>query len=153
MTHTIITLREYDWTVVVFFHTTGRDCPMIIDALIDAGLADVVGASDILCAGRQDVGMTYTNYNTHTSVVIISETSSAAEFADTYFHELGHLVRHIGEYYGIDARSETEQYLAGAISKAMFPYAQEYLCDCCRYSSSSSPSTTKSGNALMSASI
>ena len=60
-------------------------------------------------------------------------TTSADEFANTYDHEKGHLVRHISQHLGLEPYGEQEQYIAGYVSQQMFSVAKSFLCEHCRH--------------------
>ena len=70
--------------------------------------------------------------NVNEKQLVIGETTSAAEFADSFDHEKGHLVKHICQAYDIDPYGEEAEYIAGNVAYQMFTVAKDYLCDCCR---------------------
>lgn len=80
--------------------------------------------------GKRNTGMTYSNNKK--TVMVIGVTDNAQQFANSYDHEKGHLLRHISQELGIEPWGEDEQYLSGEISQKMFPVAKRFLCDCCR---------------------
>lgn len=127
-------LEAYDWEVVMMFDAGSRHAVRVAEALEDIGAAEqsVRRAEEMISEGRRDIGMTYSNINRRQSVMVIGKTSSAAEFANTYYHEIGHLVRHIAEACEMDPRGEEEQYLAGAVCEKSFPLAEGFMCSCCR---------------------
>ena len=79
----------------------------------------------------------HSNFLAHNGVspllyVVIGLTTSADEFANTYDHEKGHLVRHISQNLGLEPYGEQEQYIAGYVSQQMFRVAKSFLCEHCR---------------------
>lgn len=82
--------------------------------------------------GEPNSGVTYTNTASRSSVVVIGLTTSADEFANTYDHEKGHLVRHISQHLWLEPYGEQEQYIAGYVSQQMFGVAKSFLCEHCR---------------------
>lgn len=64
------------------------------------------------------------------SIIIVSNTSSPAQFMNSYDHERYHLVTHILEEFNIDPYSEETAYLTGNIGQLMFPKAKRFLCKC-----------------------
>lgn len=64
--------------------------------------------------------------------MVISLTSSPAEFLNSWMHEMQHLCRHVAAAFGIDPYGEEAAYLAGDVGQKMFPVARRFLCDCCR---------------------
>lgn len=134
MTRQRFSLRSCDWLVTVFYEATANDAEDILCALVEAGCSDAYLANAIenIKGGGLNCGLTYTNVGNGMSVVVIGETTSADEFANTYAHEQGHLVRHISQAFGLEPHGETEQYIAGEINQQMFAVAKKYLCEHCR---------------------
>ena len=62
------------------------------------------------------------------SLIVIAKTSSPDEFMSSLAHEQKHLCSHIEQFYHIDSNSEEAAYLAGDVSKTMFPIAKKYMC-------------------------
>ena len=112
-----------DWKVTVFYEATHDDSDEIYKELTRVG---------ILNSGNMNNGFTFTNQKTKESVIVIGTTTTANEFANTYSHEKGHLVRHISQTLGIAPYGEEEQYIHGELSSKMFKVGKRFLCDCCR---------------------
>lgn len=131
-------IKRIAWRVIVLYDVDITNCEDIVFALTEAGCdyEKAVRAVDKLC-DKGNNGLTYSNEKSRQSVVVIGVASSADEFANTYDHEKGHLVRHISQALGISPHGETEQYIAGYISQQMFKVAKRFLCDCCREKSQS----------------
>lgn len=128
------TLTVTPWKVRVYYHPSWRDINDIIIYLYKQGcikndLDDIV---DFLHEGRLNTGVTFSNQTLRSSTLIISRTTDAAQFNDTYDHEKGHLAMHISQEDNIDPFSEEYQYLTGEIGRLMFPAAKHFLCDHCR---------------------
>lgn len=122
------------WQVTVFYHSSRRHLGFILHSLIEAGctgdiLDDIV---EFLHEEVKNTGCTWSNEKRRMSVVVISETTDAAQFNDTYDHEKGHLAMHICQANDIHPFSEEYQYVTGEIGRLMFPAAQHFLCDECR---------------------
>lgn len=81
---------------------------------------------------RKNSGCTVSDMDNRHSVIVITRTSDAAQFNDTYDHEKGHLAMHICQADNIDPFSEKYQYLTGEIGQKMFKAAKHFLCDHCR---------------------
>lgn len=127
-------LLTVPWQVTVFYHSSRRHLGFIVPALVDAGcngeiLDDIV---EFLHKGEKNTGCTWSDEELKMSVIVISETTDAAQFNDTYDHEKGHLAMHICQIEGINPFSEKYQYITGEIGRTMFPAAQYFLCDGCR---------------------
>ena len=129
-----IYLPEYDWRCRVYYAVTGYWADDILEDLRQIGCtgAHYRRAQNNLYAGHLNTGLTYSNIRIRESVMVIGLTSSAEEFADSYDHEKGHLLRQISSAFGIDPYGEEQQYLSGDIAKKMFPVAKKFMCECCR---------------------
>lgn len=69
--------------------------------------------------GNKDVGFTYTNPRTKTSIVGIAPTSSQEELFNTIVHEAKHVQSHICSYYNVPEDGEQAAYLIGFIVQRM----------------------------------
>lgn len=129
-----IYLEFYKWYITVFYIIDEVVIEEIVDSLKYIKCEDniIEEIKESLYHEIENIGFTFTNAEDNMSVVIIGQTSSGAEFQNTYDHEKGHLATHIATKLGIDPYSEGMQYLNGAIGKAMFPVAQYLICDSCR---------------------
>lgn len=131
-----IYIARADWDVWVYYAVDAYYTDEIMARLADIGCPPRYRreAHRNLSAGQLDSGLTYSNLHTHESVVVISITSSPEEFADSFDHEKGHLLRHISQSLSIDPHSEEEQYIAGEIARKLHPAAKHFLCHHCRNS-------------------
>lgn len=75
-------------------------------------------------------GITYSNNTQKHSLIVISSTSTPAQFMNSLFHEQYHLISHIVEEYNINPFSEEAAYLAGFVGQRMYPKAKHFLCKC-----------------------
>lgn len=127
-------IEKYDWYVEVFYAVEGINIPSIMRALenIHCSEEDLLESYSLLRRSEYNVGLTYSNFEERSSVVVIGLTDSAAEFQDTFDHEKGHLAMHIAMSEDIDPFGEEYQYLTGAIGKKMFKAAKLFMCDNCR---------------------
>lgn len=127
-----IYMPAYDWDIYVYYDADCSNTEEIVKKLQSLGAegANLYRAVRNMDECQLDTGFTHSVYNA--SVVVVSKTSSADEFASTYDHEKGHLVRHISKSLGFDPYGEAEQYLAGEVSRRMYPVAKHFLCEHCR---------------------
>lgn len=127
-------LHGWRWDVTVFYEAGPRDVDEILAVLEDIGCQGdkLKDARDTILSGERNFGVTYSNYQTRASVVVIGRTSSAAEFQNSYDHEKGHLVKHICQALHISPWGEEAEYLAGTIGQKTFVYARHLLCEQCR---------------------
>lgn len=123
-------IHRIGWSVYVYYAVDALDTGVIERQLRAIGCND----TERVCRGigEPNSGVTYTNTSSRASVVVIGLTTSADEFANTYNHEKGHLVRHISQHLGLEPYGEQEQYIAGYISQQMFSVAKSFLCEHCR---------------------
>lgn len=130
------TLSTVPWSVRVYYHPSKRAYKGIIDYIynniysyIGTEMDDII---EFLHEERKNSGCTVSDMENRHSVIVITRTSDAAEFNNTYDHEKGHLAMHICEADKINPFSEKYQYLVGEIGQKMFVAARHFLCDHCR---------------------
>ena len=125
-------ISKYDWKVEVYYAVDTYYTDEIMGRLYDIGCRgeDLKTAYENLSAGKPDTGLTYSNYGTRQTVMVIGITSSAAQFQNSYDHERKHLEAHIAAALGIDPWGEEICYLSGEIGQLMFEKARLMLCDC-----------------------
>ena len=130
-------ISKYDWKVEVYYAVDCYYTDEIMGKLYDIGCRgdDLQTAYENLSAGKPDTGLTYSNYGTRQTVMVIGITSSAAQFQNSYDHERKHLEAHIAAALGIDPWGEEICYLSGEIGQLMFEKARLMLCvcDCCKH--------------------
>ena len=81
---------------------------------------------------RGEAIITYSDFENRRTLMVISRTSSAAQFQNSLDHEKGHLCMHISHCMGIDPYGEEAQYLSGYVGQKMFSVARHFLCEHCR---------------------
>ena len=125
-------ISKYDWKVEVYYAVDCYYPDELMGRLYDIGCRgdDLQTAYENLSAGKPDTGLTYSNYGTRQTVMVIGITSSAAQFQNSYDHERKHLEAHIAAALGIDPWGEEICYLSGEIGQLMFEKARLMLCDC-----------------------
>ena len=136
MVRQIIYILDYDWVCKVYYDARPDDAQEILDKMESIGCDkyDLLDAEYNLTSGLKNNGVTYSNFRERNSVMVIGQTSSAAEFQDTFDHEKNHLAKHITQASGIDPLGEEASYLSGAIGHQMFVVARFFLCEHCRKS-------------------
>ena len=129
-----IYLKDWDWLCRIFYEATPYDYEEVCDILEEVG-CDEDTLRDVktqILQGNLNTGFTYSNLKKGISVVVISKTTSADEFQNTFDHEKGHIAMHICTALRIPPLGEEYQYLAGEIGKQMFRRAKVLLCEDCR---------------------
>lgn len=129
----VIYLDDYDWLIKVFYLTSDYNITKILSELdsIDCEPTAFYKAAEMLENEEVDAGFTYTDVKLHVTFVIISKSTSCAEFLSTFVHEIGHIGSHLGEFYNINPYSETAQYLQGNITRKLYSSAKHFLCENC----------------------
>ena len=128
-----IYVPKYDWEVVVFYESDRHDAPAILREMDEIGVDEYtyIKANNNLRMGHKDTGLTYTNAKERVSVIVLSRTSSKAEFANTWFHELIHCSMHIARENGLSPDGEAVAYVGGELARSMQPIAARLMCPTC----------------------
>lgn len=124
--------RRY-WKVYVYYDMTARNIEEIINKIKDIQLPDsyVQSAYTMLKEAKLDKGFTFSNTRLKSSVVVISKTSDASQFVNSFVHEISHLSNHIARTYNLDLDAEEVCYISGDIAQEMFKQCHTLMCDCC----------------------
>lgn len=130
-------IEKYDWQVYAFYDADQYCNDEITERLEELHLPKdyVRSAYSILDTGKRNYGITLTNSKERTSAIIITRTTNASQFVNSFSHEIYHLTNHIARVSGIDFNSEEICYLSGYISQQMFSSCRRLMCDCCRHES------------------
>lgn len=101
----------------------------VLDALggIDCPEPIINETEELLRRSAENTGITYTNRKLRTSVLVIGEASSPAEFLNSLAHESRHLEAHIAQMLGLDPFGEEICYIAGEIAAKMFGIVRRHL--------------------------
>jgi len=134
MIRQVFGIERYGWEVEVWYAVDCYYLTEIMNSLMRIGCRGgyLRQAYENLSACRLDTGLTYSDYGSRKTVMVIAMSSCAAEFENSLNHERKHLLSHIEKTAGIDPWGEEAAYLAGDVSMKMFPVAGKFLCDGCR---------------------
>ena len=101
-------IDEYGWHVRIYYAVTTYWAGRILSDMERIGCRSVelAKAWRNLRSGDLNTGLTYSNFQTGETVMVISRTSSPEEFLNSWEHEKKHLARHIEQAFGIDPYSE-----------------------------------------------
>lgn len=123
------TIPKYKWEVYVYYYTDSYDIDTIIEKMESLGARKVYleDARENMEQDKLNTGICYSSPSKQ-SLIVIAKTSSPDEFMSSLAHEQKHLCSHIEQFYHIDSNSEEAAYLAGDVSKTMFPIAKKYMC-------------------------
>ncbi|MFR5374774.1 hypothetical protein INE86_03436 [Parabacteroides distasonis] len=125
-------IKRYDWVIHVLYNVTCSRISDIIALLRRAGCPEskIREAYGNVGSCKLDVGLTYSNYRSRESVMVIGRTSSYREFSNSLFHECRHLTDHMAIALNMDVGGEEIAYLSGYIGGKLAPDIQLFICDC-----------------------
>lgn len=88
----VVYLEKYDWLIKVFYEASEQDTDVILKELDDIECEPSVyyDAAEILESNHVDTGFTYTNSYLHVTFIVMTPSSCADEFQNTFDHEKGH---------------------------------------------------------------
>lgn len=127
-----IIIEQFDWHVYVYMAAAKDDAQEILAKLDEIGIraSEYMRAERHLQRAVRDSGMTYSNPDARTSVVVISHATSVAETVNTFSHELRHLVDDIAAACGITVSGEEVAYLTGDIALTLASSLLHIVCEC-----------------------
>lgn len=116
-----IYLEKYDWVVRICHVSCKEDADEAMDLLSSIGCKGkpLFDAYDHISSDETNKGLTYTNTDRRTSVVIIGKSSSEGEYINSLTHELFHVVAHICGFLGMDMQGEEPCYLMGWLCQSV----------------------------------
>lgn len=124
-------LKEYDWTIYAHFAVTRNNADEIFDKLIQYGSRynEALDVYTMIENNKPNCGITYSNHILKTTILVISKSTSAKEFVDTFVHELSHIQKHIIKTYHLDDNSEQVCYMVGDIAKRLYTKCSRLFCN------------------------
>ena len=127
-------ISQHDWLVKAYINSDVSDADLILGELwsVGADMDTMRLAFRNLRGGAKNTGLTYTSPWHRTTIMVVSESTSAEEFFNSLVHEISHAKTHICEYLGIDLTSEEASYFSGGIARDLFPHVKHLLCEDCR---------------------
>lgn len=128
----VLDIEKYDWHILLFLDYSCDYLDEVLDAMdkLKCGSKSYDIAYDNLSSCSVNTGLTFSDYISRTSVIVISITNSEKEFLKSYHHELGHCAVHICQFYGIPLEGEEVQYLGQDLVDRTWDIAKIFLCDC-----------------------
>lgn len=126
------TIPKYNWEVDVYYYVTCYYLNEILTKLRSMGCTGkhLEDAYRNMSSCQLNSGITYSNNTQKCSLIVISSTSTPAQFMNSLFHEQYHLISHIVEEYNINPFGEEAAYLAGFVGQRIYPKAKYFLCKC-----------------------
>lgn len=125
-------IPQCDWDVTAYYAVSGYDTERIMGKLAWIGCDDysMKKAYNNLVQNRLNSGLTYSNYFTRQSVMVVALSSSAKEYHQALMHEIRHLQSHIATTLDIDEKSEAACYLLDYIVGATHDVCSPLICGC-----------------------
>ena len=107
----------YDWEVIVLYECTCDDIDIIIKTLQDINCPNkyIKEALHNLQTCNLNIGLTYSNTQLQSSVIVVNKTSSFSQLINTIAHEYYHLICHISKILEIEDEEELA-YLNGDLN-------------------------------------
>lgn len=107
----------YNWEITVLYECTCDDIDFIIDALQDINCPNkyIKEALHNLQTCNLNIGLTYSNTQLKSSVIVVNKTSSFSQLINTIAHEYYHLICHISKMLEIEDEEELA-YLNGDLN-------------------------------------
>ena len=107
----------YDWEVTVLYECTCDDIDIIIETLqdINCPYKYIKEALHNLQTCNLNIGLTYSNTQLQSSVIVVNKTSSFSQLINTIAHEYYHLICHISRMLEIEDEEELA-YLNGDLN-------------------------------------
>lgn len=91
--------EKFGWNITVLYECTCDDIDTIIETLIGIKCPKyyLIEALDNLESCNLNIGLTYSNIQLKSSIIVINKTSSKAELINTISHEYYHLINHLSK--------------------------------------------------------
>lgn len=127
-------IPQHDWTFRVYIAMSCYWTGEIIRHLWRLGASDDIlheAARNMQC-GRLNNGLTYASLDARETLVVVGQTTTAAELFNSVVHELDHAGEFTFPLLRITPGTEEAAYFKGGVAREIFPLIQPYLCDCCR---------------------
>ena len=107
----------YNWEVTVLYECTCDDIDFIIDILEDINCPNkyIKEALYNLQTCNLNIGLTYSNTQLQSSIIVVNKTSSFSQLINTIAHEYYHLICHISKVLKIKDEEELA-YLNGDLN-------------------------------------
>jgi hypothetical protein len=116
----------YNWEVTILYECTCDDIDYIIRILRDINCPNkyIKEALNNLQTCNLNIGLTYSNTNLQSSVIVVNKTSSFAQLINTIAHEYFHLICHISKILEIEDEEELA-YLNGNLNMRSYNFVKK----------------------------
>lgn len=118
----------YNWKVTVLYECSCEDIDYIIETLKEINCPNkyIKEALYNLESCNLNIGLTYSNLNQKSSVIVVNKTSSFAQLINTIAHEYFHLICHISKALKIEDEEELA-YLNGDLNMRSYKIVEKLL--------------------------
>lgn len=115
-------LERLDWKVYIYYAVDCYYTGEILSKLRSIGCSEnlLKESEKNMNSCKMDTGLTYSNFLTRSTVMVIGLFSSKREFFNSYTHEQRHLQDDLANMNGIDLDGEEVAYLSGEIAMKTF---------------------------------
>ena len=116
----------YDWNITVLYECSCDDIDYIIETLKDINCPNkyIKEALYNLETCNLNIGLTYSNMNLESSVIIVNKTSTFSQLINTIAHEYYHLICHIAKALKIEDEEELA-YLNGDLNMRSYQIVEK----------------------------
>lgn len=124
-------IDKYDWVVYIYYAVDAYYVDEIMMQLhrIKCPYDYMVQAWENMSADKLNQGLTYSNFRSRETVMVIGKASSPAEYENSIQHELRHLVDNMVEALRLKP-GEPPGYLTGETAMMMHPVTKLLTCEC-----------------------
>lgn len=127
-------IPQHRWVFRVYIPMSCYWTDEILRHLWRLGASDEIlyeAANNMQC-GKLNNGLTYASDKDRETLVVVGQTTTAAELFNSVVHEIDHAAMFTFPLLGITPGTEEAAYFKGGLARDVFPIIQPYLCDCCR---------------------
>lgn len=116
----------YNWNVTILYECTCDDIDIIIETLKEINCPNkyIKEALNNLKTCNLNIGLTYSNMNLKSSVIVVNKTSSFSQLINTISHEYFHLICHISKALKIEDEEELA-YLNGDLNMYSYQFVEK----------------------------
>lgn len=131
----VFAVPEHRWTFRVYIAT---DCTWNAEILghlerLDAPAWIIESSAANMACGLMNAGLTYASPEERETLMVVGQTTTAAELFNSVVHELDHATLFTFPLVGITPGTEQAAYFKGGLAREIFPLIQPFLCDHCRH--------------------
>lgn len=131
----VFAVPEHRWTFRVYIAT---DCTWNAEILghlerLGAPVWIIESSAANMACGLMSAGLTYASPEERETLMVVGQTTTAAELFNSVVHELDHATLFTFPLVGITPGTEQAAYFKGGLAREIFPLIQPFLCDYCRH--------------------